>query len=108
MKAYHYSSERIERIDFDRCENGFWATSISPEMLEEHAGEIGFNDCKYCMVIEINDDADFCLVEQNSAKEEIEEDDADYGVIRYSNENLEYEDYVFFTDNAIKNITLSD
>jgi len=105
MKFYHYSEVKIEKIDFDKCENGFWATSVSPDMLEEYESEIGFNGSNFCMIIEIDDDADYCLVEQDSAKEEIEENEAVFGLIRYENDQIAYEDVVFFNTSAIKNIT---
>ena len=51
MKMYHYSNKAIKEIDFSKCDNGFWATSISPDMLKEHGRKIhvdnyvdGFDD----------------------------------------------------------------
>ncbi len=102
---YHYSDKEIKEIDFNRCENGFWATSISPDMLEEHADEIGFDNCNFCMTIEIDDNAEYELVEQDTAEEEINENDLDFGMLRYDNGEIEYEDVVFFNDKAIKSIT---
>ena len=105
MKVFHYSDTEIKKIDFNRCENGFWATSISPDMLEEHGNEIGFDNCNFCIVLEIDDDAEYELVEQDTAEEEINENKLDFGMIRYDNGEIEYEDVVFFNDKAIKNIS---
>ncbi len=105
MKMFHYSNTEIKEIDFDKCENGFWATSISPDMLEEHGDEIGFDNCDYCVTVEIDDDADYELIDQDTAKEEIEAEELDFGMIRYDNGEIEYEDIVLFNDKAVKNIT---
>lgn len=105
MKMYHYSKLEIKNIDFRKCQNGFWATSISPDMLEDHADEIGFDNCNFCMVVEIDDCAEYGLVDQDTAETEIKENELDFGMIRYDNGVIEYDDVVFFNDKAIKNIT---
>jgi hypothetical protein len=101
---YHYSNVEIKEIDFSKCENGFWATSISPSMLEEHGDEIGFNGSKFCMELNINDDADCVDVEQDTAEYQIKEDCADFGYIYYDTGEIEYQDVVFFNNKAIKEI----
>ena len=107
-KYYHYSSSKIdnkESIDFSKCENGFWATSISPDMLEEHGDEIGFNDATIVHEIIINEEENYEMVDQNTAEGEIKESGADYGVLRYDNGEIEFEDVVFFSSKAIVSIS---
>ena len=101
MKAYHYSDKKIENIDFALCNNGFFATSISPDMLEDHGAEIGFQSAKFCLIIEISEDFEYALVEQDTAEQEIQEACAGYGELRYDNGDIEWSDYVFFSEEAI-------
>ena len=105
MQMYHYSNVEINEIDFSICDNGFFATSISPDMLQEHGDDIGFDDCKFCMTLEIDDESDYELVDQDTAEEEISDSGVDYGLLRYDNGIIEYEDAVFFSSAAIKSIT---
>jgi hypothetical protein len=105
MKMYHYSKIEIKEVDFSKCDNGFFATSISPDMLAEHGDDIGFDSNNFCMTLEIDDDSDYELVDQETAEAEIEYAEADYGLLRYDNGEIEYEDAVFFNNNAIKSIT---
>lgn len=109
-KYYHYSDATItkkEDIDFTKCENGFWATSISPEMLEEHGNEIGFNDASVIHEVVVNDDAECVLFgRQDTAKDEINAEQAEYGLSMNDNGEIEYEDVVFFDMKAIVSISV--
>ena len=106
MKMYHYSNKAIKEIDFSKCDNGFWVTSISPDMLKEHGGEIGFDASKFCTIVTINDNADSVDVEQDDAKEQIEENNADFGIINYGGGEIEFQDAVFFNTKAIVKINV--
>lgn len=102
---YHYSNTKIDKIDFSKCENGFWCTSIAPDQIDEFGDEIGVGSFKHCLVIDINEDSDFSFVDQSTAKETIAEDGAKYGIIKYSGGSLEFTDAVLFEESAIKSFS---
>lgn len=107
LKAFHYTSKQFSEIDLSKCENGFWFTTISPNNFED--SEVGCCECNFVMTIEFDDnDVDYCHRESQSGICEYlannEEKIARFG---YETENYEYEDFVTFSPEKLKIVSVS-